>query len=139
MANKEILCGKQSQIRRNDRTGLQDHDIAGNDFGHRDLLLHAAADDMAVRLDHGIESLDRFTRLALLIVGKTDGDEHHQTDDRCRGRIACGHGDGGDDQKLDDERVLTPRQDLHDEAVLLFLPEVVASPFGPESLHLRVV
>jgi len=90
---------------------------------------------MAVGLDEGIELLDRLARLVFLIVGKTDGDHNHESHNGGGGGIAGGQRDDGDDQKLDNQRVLAPHQDLHDEAVLLFLTEIVGPPLLAECLH----
>ena len=125
LADEEILGGKQPQVRRDDGTGLQENDIAGNDFRYPDLGLLPVSQDKGPRLNALAQSIHGLGRSTVQNVGKSDAEQNHRADDHGRLELADERGDKGDEQQLNDQRALATVEDVGPEAQALAVRQFV--------------
>ncbi len=105
LADKEVLCRKEPYVGGNQGTGVQHHDVAGDDLRKGDFSLLAFPHDVCRGPHHGLQLLHRFPRSFLLDRGKPDTDQDHSADDEGGTEVSHEKRDAGNDEKLDDQGV----------------------------------
>ena len=136
LTDEEILDGEQPEIGGDDGTGVEDHDVAGNDLGDLDLLFLPLTQDQGTRLHPPAERLHRLAGAAIEDVGESDAQDHHGADDRGGLELADDARHNGDDQELNDQRALAPMVDVGPEAQLRAAREFVGAVLREAALGL---
>ena len=109
LAHKEVACGKDAQVSRDDVSGREVDHVAHDDLVQGDGVASVA---VSLHVGEGLDHLGKGLRGhgALLVLDKAQhaGDQHHDADDEGRGDVAAAgvgkdpvseHGDKGDEHE----------------------------------------